>query len=55
MDDWDAFDDVMINSNDDQEKDNERCWMQRQLTGCAVCPPCMVSRCDDLNHTLPAS
>jgi len=37
---WDEFEDVMTNSNDEDEKDNYRCWMENYLTGCTVCPPC---------------
>jgi len=40
MDDWDEFEYVMTNSNDEDEKANYRCWMENYLTGCTVCPPC---------------
>jgi len=40
MDDWDEFEYVMTNSNDEDEKENYRCWMQRLLSACALCPPC---------------
>jgi len=40
MNDWNEFEDVMLYSSDEDEKDNYRCWMKRYLAACAICPTC---------------
>jgi len=39
MDDWDEFEDVMINGTE-TEQNQYLCWMKRYLSGCIVCPAC---------------
>jgi len=38
-DDWADFEEAMMNGTA-AEKEQHKCWMERYLTGCAVCPPC---------------
>jgi len=40
MDDWDDFEDVMMNEPDEKVRANWRCWMERYLSDCSVCPAC---------------
>jgi len=40
MDDWDDFEDVMMNEPNEKIKANWRCWMERYLSDCSVCRAC---------------
>jgi len=39
MDDWDEFEDVMINGTE-TEQNQYLCWMKRYLSGCIICEAC---------------
>ena len=40
MDDWDEFEHVQMNETDEKIRADWRCWMERYLTDCTVCPAC---------------
>ncbi len=41
MDDWDDFQDTMMDSQVSQKtKANWNCWMTNYLSDCTICPPC---------------
>ena len=40
MDDWNEFLDVLQYIEDEDEKENYKCWMLQYLSECVFCPPC---------------